>query len=381
MTSFSRSSALEALGAVALAAALCGCGANDGSEELAEGRTAFAARDFQRAAKLFGKSAELAPANVDATLLLARAQLELGNLSEAKAAVDKAQALAGGDCDVVAIAAHVAWHQKDYETARRLFTSLAGGEAYEASVRSLGWAGLGLVDMALDNRDLARLDFLRAIRLDRRNASAWYHLGLVYRDAFGYLEVALDQFETFVRLADVADARVQRVQRTFIPQLKEMIAQTAANLPGASKRDSSAAAAALKQAETAWSKGVFKTAKLRYGDAFTADPLSYPAALGLARAWEKVDSSAAGQKQALMCYRRACELRPSAVSTFVTAGTLAAKLGQHLSAVEIFSRAMAADPTNVSAVDGLIRAHRKCGNAKTADAYQGYRNAISVRRR
>ena len=376
----SLSFALKATVSLALAAA-CGCGPGDGSKEFADGRAAFAARDFAKAVKLFERRAELAPGDADAALMLSRSHLELGNLTEARAAIVRAQELAGDDCDVIAIAAHVAWHQKDYELARKLFDRLARDTKLEPGVQSLGWAGLGLVEMALDNRDRARIGFLRAIRLDRRNASAWYHLGLVYRDAFGYSEAALEQFEVFVRLAAAADGRVQKVQRTFIPQLKEMIAQSAASISGADKRDSAASAEALKRAEEAWAKGNFKTAKLRYCDAFTADPLSYPAALGLARAWEKTDSSANGQKEALYCYRRACALRPSAISTFLAAGALAVKLDQHQSAAEIFSRAMAADPANITAIDGLIRARRKCGDAAVADAYQKYRDTIPVRRK
>ena len=65
----------------------------------------------------------------------------------------------------------------------------------------------------------------------RRAAAAWYHLGLVYRDAFGYYEAALEQFEIFVRLEASASPRVQKVLRTIIPALKEQISREAANRP------------------------------------------------------------------------------------------------------------------------------------------------------
>jgi tetratricopeptide (TPR) repeat protein len=242
----------------------------------------------------------------------------------------------------------------------------------------VGLAGKGIVEMTLDNYHLARVAFLRAIRLNRRNASAWYHLGLLYRDGFGYWQAALEQFEIFVRLNQLADARVQRVQRTVIPELKEAIARAAVERPGASKRDSAASAAAITKAETAWRKGSWKIAKARYQDALNADPLSYPAALGLARACLKVDASKNGQNQALENYKLACSLRPGAVSTFIEAAALATRLGHYAQATEIYSRALAANPSSRDAIDGLIRSLRKVGNkAKVAQAYQLYRDSFA----
>ena len=71
-------------------------------------------------------------------------------------------------------------------------------------------------------------------------------------------------------------------------------------------------------------------------------------------------------------------LRPSAVSTFLVAGSMAAKLGLTLQAVEIYSRAVAANPVSLEAIDGLIRAFRKSGGkAKVAEAYQQYRLSLA----
>ena len=85
--------------------------------------------------------------------------------------------------------------------------------------------------------------------------------------------------------------------------------------------------------------------------------------------------------KALESYRQACSLNPSAVSTFLVAGDLAARLGMHAQAVEIYSRAVAASPAKLEALDGLIRALRRVGGrAADAQAYQSYRDAITVRR-
>lgn len=374
---FSHSSALKCASA-ALLAAILGCGPNDGAKEFDRGRAAYEARDLKKAEKLLEKSLACAPNDVDRLLLLARTELDLGELAKAKALIERAAANSQGDADVAMLESQIAWHAKDYKAAASGFSDIANNAALDASVRAQGWAGLGVVEMTCDNHHLARIAFLRAIRLDRRNASAWYHLGLLYRDGFGYLEAALEQFEIFSRLEEEASPRVQKVQRTVIPALKESISRAATERPGASKRNSAACAAAIAKAEDAMKKGRFRDAREAYALALKSDPLSYPAALGLAKAWEKTDSTKAGQEKAFDAYKTACMLRPSAVSTFLAAGSLAAKLGFSLQAVEIYSRAVAANPASLDAIDGLIRALRKTGGkAKVAEAYQQYRLSLA----
>ena len=374
---FSHSSALKCASA-ALLAAILGCGPNDGAKEFDRGRAAYEVRDLKKAEKLLEKSLACAPNDVDRLLLLARTELDLGELAKAKALVERAAANSQGDADVAMLESQIAWHAKDYKTAASGFSDIANNAALDASVRAQGWAGLGVVEMTCDNHHLARIAFLRAIRLDRRNASAWYHLGLLYRDGFGYLESALEQFEIFSRLEEEASPRVQKVQRTVIPALKESISRAATERPGASKRNSAACATAIAKAEDAMKKGKFKDARETYAQALKSDPLSYPAALGLAKAWEKTDTTKTGQEKAFDAYKTACMLRPSAVSTFLAAGSLAAKLGFSLQAVEIYSRAVAANPASLDAIDGLIRALRKTGGkAKVAEAYQQYRLSLA----
>ena len=373
MSSF-QSSALKCACA-ALAAVLAGCGPRDGSKEFEKGKEAYGLRDLKKAAQLFERSVVLAPQDVDRLLYLARTELELGELAKAKDAVERISA--DGAADVALLKAQIAWHTKDYKAAADGFAAVANDAKLDASVRAQGWSGLGVVEMVCDNRHLARVAFLRAIRLDRRNGAAWYHLGHLYRDGFGYLEAALEQFEIFVRLEEEASPRVQKVQRTIIPALKEQIARAATELPGAASRNSSACATSISAAEAAVKKGNFKSAREAYQQALVADPLSYPAALGLAKAWERTDTTKQGQNKAFEAYKTACALRPGAVSTFLTTGALALKLGLALQAVEIYSRAIAASPNSVDAIDGLIRALRKTGGkAKVAEAYQTYRDSL-----
>ena len=375
--SFSQSFALKCASAV-LATAILGCGPRDGAKEFEQGKAAYELRDLKKAETLFARSVVLALQDADRILYLARTELELGELSEAQIQISKAVAIAGDDADVKLLKAQIDWHAKNYQDAAKGFSQVAEDVRLEASVRAQGWAGLGVVEMTCDNHHLARVAFLRALRLDRRNAAAWYHLGLLYRDGFGYLESALEQLEIFVRLEEEAGPRVQKVQRTIIPALKEQISRAAMERPGVAKRNSSVSATSIATAESMLKKGNAKAAREAYQQALAADPLSYPAALGLAKAWEKTDATKAGQQKAFENYKIACMLRPSAVSTFLVAGALAAKLGLTLQAVEIYSRAVAANPASLEAIDGLIRALRKSGGkAKVAEAYQRYRDSLA----
>ena len=356
---------------------LAGCGPKDGVKEFEQGKEAYELRDLTKAAKLFETSLGCAPENVDRLMYLARVKLDLGELTEAKDLVGRAALQAEDDVDVRMLSAQIAWHLKDYATAASLFAALAADDKLEPSVRSQAYAGLGVVETTRDettrdNYHLARIAYLRAIRLDRRNAAAWYHLGFLYRDSFGYLEAALEQFEIFVRLEEEASPRVQKVQKNVIPALKEQIAHAATERPGVAKRNSAASSAALAKAEGEMKKGLYKAARQSYQTALAADPLSYPAALGLAQAWEKSDAS-----KAFDAYKTACTLYPSAVKTFLTTGALAVKLGYQSQAVEIYSRAVAASPTSYDAIDGLIRALRKVGKSKEGQAYQLYRESLA----
>ena len=381
MTNISHSFALKGLALAALAL-LAGCGASDGSKELAAGKAAYDAGNVKRAEALFTSSLEANPTNADAHVYMALVNLQQGLLQEARAHALEAESLAGGDVDVRLLSAQIAWHLKDYEKAARIYRAIAEDVALPAALRARAWTELGLVQMAGNAYDLARLSFLRALRLDFKSPAAHYHLGVLYRYApFAYAEAALEQFEIFVRLSPEMDARIQKTCKTTIPALKETIARQTADIPGVARRNSASSVAALARADKAWKKNAFKTAVKEYRAAYEADPLAYPAARGLARALLKADTSRAGQKQALDAYRKACALRPSAVATFVEAGALAERLGQVATAREIYSRALAADPASVDVLDGLVRALRKTGDKKVAAAYQAYRESLAKKAR
>lgn len=382
MTNSSLRFALKCSSAALVALTLVGCGARDGKKELAGAEVAYGVRDLGKADRLLAKSLSYVGDNVDALIWAARVKLELGDLSSAADFLGRAEGLAGGDVDIELLGAQIAYHSKDYAAASKRFAAVADSRELSANLQAEALAGLGVVEMTRNEYDAARIAFLKAIRLDRRNATARYHLGLLYRDGFGYTEAALELFEIFVRLETNADVRVVRTQRSIIPELKETLARQAMDRPGASQRDSSAAAAALARATAARKKKDYRTAKREYAQAFAADALSYPAALGLAEMWAATDASISGQKKTLEIYRSACALNASAVKTLVTTGDLAYKLSNYATAVETYSRAVAANPADLTAIDGLIRSLGKVGGRrKIAAAYQAYRDFVVASRR
>lgn len=381
MTNSSLSSALKFIFPAIAAACVCGCDA-DGSKAYDKGLSLYQLRDFKGAAECFAQTAVKSPRDVDAKVMLARSRLHLGEVVEAKAAIDEAAGVAPDEFDVRMLDAEIAYHSKDYESALRIYGKVIADGAATPEIRSLAYSGRGIVQTALEQRDLARIDFLLAIRQDRRNASARYHLALLYRDAYGYVEAAIDEFRFFVRINELADSRVQNVQTTVIPELQKQVQQAAADRPGAAKRDPKACGEALLVADSAFKNGKWRAAKVKYQEAYSADPLSYPAALGVAKSVAKTDTSEAGKAERFKYLKYACELRPGAISTFIETADLAYSMGRYAVAVEAYSRAVAADSGNITAIDGLIRSLRKAGGKdKVAAAYQAYRDTIPVRRR
>lgn len=367
---------------------VAGCKPSDGKDEYAEAQKALDARNFEKAEELFAKSAELAPDNVDALVSLALSRIGRGLIKEARDAAVRAAALAPDDLDVRELLAQVAWYSGEYEAARELYLPLATDEKVPADVRSQAYAALGVVDMAMCGadmqhdwlRDRARTEFLRAIALDRFNAAARYQLALLYRDSYGYNEAALECFRAYIQLAKEADARMQRVQREEMPSLTRIINEANAARPGAAGRDVAVCSQELKKAEAEWKKGAYTKARQYYSNANKADPLSYEAAFGLAQAWEK-DRSASAKENALKYYQEACRNRTSATKTLIRTGDLAMTLKRYAIASEAYSRAVAANARDITAIDGLIRALRRSSRTKAADVYQKYRETIPVRRK
>ena len=374
MNSFRRY-ALEAFAAAVVAAA--GCGEKDGSAEYARGVKLFDRKDFEAAAAEFSTRVALAPGDVDAKLMLSRTMTALGDLPKAVKAAEDALALEPKAVDAKMLAAETAFYARDYKKARKHFGEVANDVSLPVEVRSAGECGLAVVDIGAMaggnmefNRESARIHLFTAVRLDPRNAPARYHLGLLYRDSFGYSEAALDQFELYARLDKKDTNRVARVRAKTIPELKDAIAKNPVRK--AASRDSALSAKELRRAEEAFSKKQFKTARLRYAEAFKADPLNHLAAAGLADAWYASEPTKAGAAEAFRHCKAACSLRPGSKELLLKAGDYANKCGNAAGAVEAYSRALAASPNDAGAIRALAEAYANNGKPRIGELFRRY---------
>ncbi len=401
---FSHRYALSACAAAALA--LCaGCGGPNPAKEKALGDTAFNNRDYAKARDHYAKVVKAEPGNVDASVMLARSWLAMAEVEKnpeaRKALADEGKsALAGvpegnkADADVVQLQAQLAYHSQDYAAAAKLFRSLADDETLDAVTRSAGWSGLGVVDIMLSDAktdqserdmlcDRARTDFFHALRLDKRNAAARYHLGRLYRDTYGFGEAAIEMFEAFVSpkmMQQGIDERVQRVQHEFIRQLREEVAKRTAQMPGASNRDKVACAKHTKKADALFVQGKYKEAARVYEAALKSDPLDALAAKRHAQCLVQTARTDREKTEAARAYVNACTVSPKDVQLLKEAAAVAMRMGKAPLAARFYSRALAFASVNTrdyTVLDGLIISLKKAGRPKSAAVYQSYRAAIS----
>ena len=144
-------------------------------------------------------------------------------MAEADRAVREACALCPESAEARLVDGQVAYLKKDYARARTAFSSVAAEAALPAAVRSEAFVGRGIVELAQDACDAARISFLRALRLNPRSAAAWYHLGVLSRDTYRFNEAALEQFEMAARLSDPRDARTKKISHELIPALRKAL--------------------------------------------------------------------------------------------------------------------------------------------------------------
>ena len=367
----------RAFGLVCLAG-VGACAPGDGQKEYGLGEKAYELHNLKKAEKYFQKSVEINAANVNAHIMLSRVRLDLGEIASANKAIETAASLADGeDFDILMTKGQIAYHMKNYDSAMSLFKKVAANYKLDRITRSKALSSLGIVQMTCDRRDEARVSFMMALNLDRKNnPSAFYHLGLLYRDAFDYPEAAQEQFEMFVRLQAAPRERVNKVQRDILPLLRDSIMRATSQIPNVSRRDSQASAALLAKAEAQYAKKKYRDALKYYRESLFNDPLSYPAQLGIAKVLDR-DTTLAGQKAAFKAYLAACKLKPNSTSTHLHAAAMAMRLSQPMTAARLYSRALATNPVKRDAIDGLIRAYEMIpGNQTLVRIYKAYRSSL-----
>lgn len=380
-----RLSVLKRVAHSALLLGLAGCGFSGAQDAIKAGDEAYNLRDLLRAEKCYQQACDFAPDGITCKIKLAKVKLDLAKIGEADSIIKEAVALDPEAVDSRLLGAQIAWYMKSYDEAFKAFSSIAEDTSLSKEIRAEAYSSMGVVEMTKNRSDEARVLFMTALLYDYRNPPAWYHLGCLYRDVYGYDASALEQFEVFVRLEKNDPHRVLKVSREFIPGLKDKINLKLTEINGASSRDSAKSATLIRKAESEVLKKKFQEALMSYKEAYAADPLSYPAAKGLAEMWIKeairVPSRREGdvcRRKALKSYRDAIMLRPSATSLMIEAAGLALRLGDTMTAFEIYSRAMAVNPTNRSAIDGVIKTAELKGKVALAKLYKEYLTKVKT---
>ncbi len=369
----------------ALAVLLAGCGdagpaavkpVDDGAADMARARTALAAGDMRAAATSFEAAAGKCATNLDARIQLAVARLALGDIPAAKAASAAALELRPESAEAKMVDGQVAYLEKDYKRALGDFDAVVAEKTLPAAMRSSALVSRAVVGIATGAFDDARISLLRAMRLDRRSAAAWYHLGVLSRNTYHIEEAALEQFEMAARFSDPRDARTKKISREILPALRQSIVAAAAARPGVAARRPADAAKLLAEGESALKKKAVKAAVRKFEQAFAADPLSYEAALRYAETLEKHDKTSAGVDKALAAYRSAIDQRPEKQSVYLAAGRLAYANKRWATAAQIMDRAVAHDPENRQSIDLLVAALQRAGKNRQASAWKAYRNEL-----
>ncbi len=357
--------------ALLVAAAFAGCEKeDDGSADFNKGVEACAARDFRLAATCFGMAAQKNATNFTARVRLALANIELGEMPAAKAAVESALELDPASAEARMIDGQIAYHMKDYARAKKDFDDVAAGKQLPAELRSEALTARAVMEIEAQLFERARLSLWRAIRLDGKNGAAWYHLGHLSRNTYHFEEAAMEQFEMASRLID-DPARVKTIGRETIPSLRDSLRAKPASKPGIANRDPGGAAKLVTEAETLAKKDP-KKAAAKYAEAYAKDPLSYDAAWNHAKAAIAAAKGGAEVTKALDAFQDAIDQRPNSQDTYRTAARAALNHAHPMRAERFLSQALAHDPGCKPTLELYVQTLRRLGKTTEAKLYDAY---------
>lgn len=407
MTSFSRSFAPKGVCLLAAGLLLAGCGCSGDGSAAAEAKAAAAAAassyaegDYRTAVICCRKSLAHDAGQVDVLVTLARAELASGNVTAAAEVAAQARERLPADPGIRQLDAEIAFRGGDLDTAFAAYTGIAEDQSLPAEVRSLGWSGRGAVGLkrigavssnALIANDIARLDLMHAIRLDRRNASAYYNLAFFYsNEDDGYKRAAVDLYERYLGLmGDSPDVHVARA-REAMETLRAELAGSLDQLAGSRPRNPGSCASFMRKADAAFAKfesqrrtaptkakPFLTEATANYEKAYEQDALSFEALSRLAVCYAR-QGTEAGRKKAFDCAVKACAVRRGDGAALVEAARMAMNMNKPMLAVKMYSKAVALKWNDAKALDGLADALDRCGLKDKAAGYRKFRASLSA---
>ena len=357
------------LAALALAV-LAGCAPDNGVADYEKGEVAYAARDLPVAALCYNAAAAKNPTNFMARIKLALVNMDLGEIDAARAAIASAVEIDPDSAEARLIEGNIAYLAKDYVCAKNAFAGIISARQLPKELRSKALVSQAVMELTATMFDRARVSLWRAVRLDRRNAAAWYHLGYLSRDTYRFEDAALEQFQMASRLM-TEYSRAQAVTHDMIPTIRESLRAKAAGKPGASGRDPGAAAKLVTEGEALAKKDPKKSAE-KFAQAYAKDPLSYMAAFNFARSKGASAKNDAEIARVLAAFQDAIDQRPNSQLTYRTAARYALERKRPMRAEKFLSQALAHDPEDKTTLSMYVQTLRRLGKTSEAKLYEAY---------
>ena len=357
------------LAALALAI-VAGCGPDDGAADFEKGEVAYAARDLQTAVVCYSAAATKNPTNFTARIKLALANVDLGEIDAARSAIDSAIAIDPTSAEARLLEGNIAYLAKDYVRAKKAFADVLSAGRLPKELRSKAMVSQAVLELTAAMFDRARVSLWRAVRMDRRNAAAWYHLGYLSRDTYRFENAALEQFQMASRLM-TDPVRVKTVMQDIIPTIRESLRAKVAGKPGAAGRDPGLAAKLVSEGEVLAKKDSKKSAA-KFAEAYAKDPLSYAAAWNFAKSKSASVKTDADIARVLTAFQDAIDQRPNSQLTYRTAAKFALDRRRPIRAEKFLSQALAHDPEDKATLALYVQTLRRLGKNAEAKLFDTY---------
>ena len=326
---------------------LGGCGSGSPKSSLKKGLVEFEKKEYSSAISLLSKAAEKFQDSAELYYTLGLAYLHLGDMDKALAALNKTIDINPAHYEAVICCGQIAFHKNELDSAQKYY-QVALKLAKDPHKRAVLFTSMALTESGLKNKGLARLYLIRALSCDRSYAPAYYNLGTLYRDKFGYKEESLKCFKQFIESADESEAHFDKAEKNM-QRLQENI--TRINAGKSVERDAVTASEHLKKGVIFQSEKKYRDAIKAYDVALSADPMAFSAAYGQAMAWQKLNSS----RDAFKAFKKALEINPDHQDCYSRAVTIALDLKRYSEATAILDRAIARNPHYISWYDFMTR--------------------------
>ena len=328
-------------------AILGGCGSGSPESCLEKGLAEFDKKEYSAAINLLNKASEEIQDSADLFYTLGLAHLHLGDTDKALEALNKAMDIVPDHYEALICCGQISYHQTELEASQKYYQH-ALKLAKDPHKRAVLFTSMALTESGLKNRGLARLYLIRALSCDRSYAPAYYNLGSLYRDKFGFKEESLKCFEQFVKIADQDELHYEKAENN-IKRLQENIKRISSAKN--TKRDAPTAAKYLEKGVISQAQKKYREAIKAFEAALSADPLAFSAAYGRAVAWEKLNSS----RDAFKAYKMALEINPDHQDCYSRAAILALELKRYSEAMVILDKAIARNSHYASWYDLMAR--------------------------